>query len=305
VLLARATVSSLLLAVSLALGACGDAETTTTEAGVDSDIGDVLLFEAGDGACEPTCTTCGADDGCGGTCQSGSCPGGAPCVAGKCLSPTTSFLAPPAPGHFYTPNYGYIDGFARNLIFSIGSEAPSTIVYTTDGSTPGTGSPHASSPVTFPIGSSGVIQWFADTGAPEAVHSAGVTIDTRLQTYYGFLVDVPNLGPDGPVAVVAPGATVSGTANWQAWTGPTCPGCRYQLIYGIENAEKGCFWDGTVGAWPGKSQTAGSFSVTAPSAPGTYRVNVTYTLQNDCATGMGTNPFGSRPTQTFAWIVVK
>lgn len=41
--------------------------------------------------CPPACSaaSCGGDDGCGGRCQTGSCPGGTSCVRGSCVSGCT------------------------------------------------------------------------------------------------------------------------------------------------------------------------------------------------------------------------
>ena len=219
---------------------------------------------------------------------------------------TPSHLAPPNPPHFYTPTYGYLDAFARKLVFSIGAEEPATIVYTTDGSTPGAGSPRGASPVRLLLDTDGTqLRWYADNGVAEPAHAANVQIDARLQTYYGYLVDVADLGGGGPVAVVSPGATVSGTANWQGWTSPACPSCRYQVIYGVGATSMGCLYDGAVGAWPGSSGLGAAFTVTAPSVAGLYKVNVTYDLQLSCANAVAKASLGVRPTETIAWIVVK
>jgi hypothetical protein len=47
--------------------------------------------------CVPTCEgkQCGADDGCKGICQTGSCPAGQSCNAGKCMSPVCSSAGKP------------------------------------------------------------------------------------------------------------------------------------------------------------------------------------------------------------------
>ncbi len=263
--------------------------------------------DAGRCVCVPyACTTCGADDGCGNPCQTGSCPGGLGCIAGRCGAATVSFLAPPSPPHFYTGTWGYIDAFARNYIASIGAEDPSTIFYTTDGSAPGPSSPHKPSPMTLGVSTSGMtLRWYADDGIPEGARSATIAIDARLQTYYGYLVDVADLGGGSPIAVVSPGATVNGTANWQAWTMPLCATCRYQLVYGVDDVSAGCLYDGAVGAWPGTSRLSAPFTMTAPATTGVHKVNVTYALQLSCATAMSQSPLGARPTETIAWLVVQ
>jgi hypothetical protein len=266
-----------------------------------------LACDAGACVCAPTgCTTCGADDGCGKRCQTGACPAGLACNAGLCTAATTSYLAPPLPAHFYHPTYGYLDAYPRDQSVAIGAEDPATIVYTTDGSMPGAGSPRKPSPLSIPVVNGTTLKWYADTGLAESpAHAVSIRVDARLQTYYAYAVDSADLGGAGPVVVVAPGATVSGTASWQGWTAPACPGCRYQLIYGVDTTSVGCFYDGAVGVWPGKSVAGSAFSVKAPSTPGAHRLNVTYDLQLSCPGALAQNSLGVRPTQTIGWIVVK
>lgn len=345
----RAAAAAIALAAAGLTGCAGaDGSTPEDDAAADADVGEAPLFEvepgddaqdgscgagcvvcgAADGCggtcqtgacpgnqacsagicvCQPTgCTTCGADDGCGKRCQTGACPPGLACAAGACRAATTSYLAPPLPAHFFHPTYGYLDAYPRNQNVAIGSEAPSTIVYTTDGSTPGAGSPSQPSPLTLPIVNGTALKWFADTGIAETpAHSAAIRVDTRLQTYYAFVVENADLGGAGPVVVVSPGATVSGTASFQGWNAPACPGCRYQLIYGVDTTSIGCFYDGAVGVYPGKSVSGGAFSVKAPSTQGAHRLNVTYDLQLSCAGALAQNSLGVRPTQTIGWIVVR
>lgn len=265
---------------------------------VDTGPADTLIFPPDDAGCTPSCTTCGASDGCGGTCKTGACGGGEACVAGTCVAPTKSHLSP--------GSYAFGSGWAKGITWSIGSEAPATIFYTLDGSTPDGSSASKPAPMDLFLSTSGtVIKWYADDGAKEpTIHSFTANIDTAGQSSYGFIVDKVNLSGKGPVVVVSPGATISGSADYQAWNSSGCPMCRFQLVYGIGTTSEGCLYDWSPGAWSGASGS-GTISVKAPSSAGTYKLNVSYTLQTSCANGMATNPIGSRPTAEIATIVVK
>lgn len=248
------------------------------------------------GPCVPQCTSCGGANGCGGTCATGACSSGT-CVAGKCITPTRSYLSP--------GDYAFGTAWARGITYTIGSEEPATIRYTLDGSTPGPTSPSRPSPAQLSIAASGtVLKWYADNGAREGVQSFTANISSTGQSTYGFVVERTSLGGRGPTIVVTPGATVTGTASYQAWNSTSCPMCRHQLVYGIGSTSAGCLYDWSPGSYPGASGS-GAISVRAPSAPGVYPLNVSYTLQTSCAGGMGTNPLGVRPTARIATIVVR
>lgn len=290
----------------------GAAETATEDAGPDDaappddtsvappeDTGAPdAIFPAEDTGCTPSCTTCGGSNGCGGTCLTGACGAGETCVAGKCIAPTKSYLAP--------GDYAFGTAWARGITWSIGSESPSTIRYTLDGSAPGPTSPSKPSPAEVLIGATGTtLKWYADNGAKEpTVHSFVANILASGQGAYGFIPEKTNLLSKGPVVVVAPGASLTGTVNYTTWVSSGCPACGQQLVYGIGTTSAGCVYHGSPGVYPGASGT-GVISVKAPSTAGTYTLNMTYTLQLSCAAGMATNPLGVRPTAGIATIVVK
>ncbi len=253
-----------------------------------------------DTACTPTCVACGADDGCGNPCMTGSCASGT-CVAGKCTTPVTPTKSYIAPG-----DYAFGTGWARGITWTIGAEAAATIRYTLDGSTPGPTSASKAAPAELFVSTSGtVIKWYADNGAKEAtVHSMTANILTSGQANYGYIVEKTNLGGKGPVIVASPGATITGSAAYQAWNSSGCPMCRFQVVYGVGTSAAGCLYDWSPGAWPGASGS-GSISVKAPSAPGVYDLNVSYTLQVGCAEGIATAPIEVRPTASIGKIVVR
>jgi hypothetical protein len=251
-----------------------------------------------DTACTPSCTTCGAPDGCGGNCMTGSCVFGS-CVAGKCVGPPTkSYLAP--------GDYAFGTAWAKGITWTIGAEEPATIRYTLDGTAPGPTSPSKAAPAELFISTSGtVIKWYADNGAKEATtHSFTANILTSGQTAYGYIVEKTNLGGKGPVIVATPGATITGSATYTAWSSSGCPMCRMQIVYGVGTTSAGCLYDWSPGVWSGATGS-GAISVKAPSTAGVYDLNVSYTLELSCANGMAANPIGVRPTASIGKIVVR
>jgi hypothetical protein len=196
--------------------------------------------------------------------------------------------------------------FVRAIDWTIASEAPSTIRYTTDGSAPTSTSVGGASPVTFPVSASGTdVKWLSDDGATEAVQTFRVMIDSTLQTKYGYVVEDLTLDGTSPVVVVSPGASLAGGAKYQAWVSTGCPLCRQQIVYGIESTPAGCLYDYSPSTWPGQSGT-GTIALTAPSTPGTYKVRVAFALQLSCSDALTTaNPLGVEPTTEVGIIVVK
>ena len=290
-----------------ALGADGDAAAGDAKkdsgkdaaAEVATDTGGAVVDVGPPDTCAPSCATCGGPDGCGDICKTGACGGGASCVAGACVAPTKSWISPLT----YPSSWG---AFAKGISWTLASEAPSTIRMTTDGSDPGPTSSSGPSPLTFFEPTSGTtIKWLADDGAAEPVQSFVVKIDTTLQAGYGYVVEETKLDGVSPVVVVAPGATLDGSAKYQAWVSTACPGCRQQLVYGIDSTAAGCLYDFSPSTWPGASGT-GAMHLVAPSTPGTYRVRVAWALQLSCAAATTTaNPLGVKPTTEVGVIVVK
>ena len=277
----------------------GDATVEDSTASMDTKVDDTKPPPM-DTACTPTCVACGADDGCGKPCLTGSCASGT-CVAGKCTTPVTPTKSYIAPG-----DYAFGTAWAKGITWTIGSEEPSTIRYTVDGSAPGPTSAGKASPAELFIGTSGtVIKWYADNGAKEAtVHSMTANILASGQTAYGYIVEKTNLGGKGPVLVTTPGASISGSATYTAWSNSGCPMCRLQIVYGVGTTSAGCLYDWSPGVWSGTTGSA-PMTLKAPSTPGIYDVNVSYTLEVSCANGMASNPIGVRPTASIGKLIVR
>jgi hypothetical protein len=254
-----------------------------------------------DGGCTPTCASCGAPDGCGGTCKTGPCAGGASCVAGTCVAPTTSWLSP------LTYPSTWTGSFAKAISWTMASESPSTIHYTLDGSAPGPTSTSGASPLTIFVATSATtIKWYADDGVKEpTVHSFVVGIDSALQSGYGYAVDNVKLDGTSPVVVTTAGKVLNGSAKYQAWVGSGCPGCREQIVYGVGSDAQGCLYDYSPSTWPGVSGT-GTMKITAPSTAGTYKIRIAWALQLSCTDALGTaNPLGVKPTTEIGVLIVK
>lgn len=263
-----------------AVGDAGDdgGPDAAPDTGAPSDALPDTIFPKEDTGCTPVCTgACGAPDGCGGACKTGTCPSGETCGDGKCVAPTKSYVAP-------LP-YAGGEGFARSVTFTIDAESAAKIFFTTDGSAPSATSASKAAPGDVILSGTSTLRWYADNGAKEATHTQPITIDAGEQARYAFIVEKVSLNGGGPVVVVSPGATVSGKANVQAWNNPGCPGCRMQVLVGIGSAS-GCVYDWSPGAWPGASTAGASFSVKAPSTAGVHRVTASFQLETSCANGV-------------------
>jgi hypothetical protein len=80
----------------------------------------------------------------------------------------------------------------------------------------------------------------------------------------------------GGNAVTVPGSSsVTVDYTYQVWGDSSmCPGCNYQLVWGLENNWQYCSaWTSpSPGDFPGLSGTGSQFNITAPVTPGTYTI---------------------------------
>jgi hypothetical protein len=182
--------------------------------------------------------------------------------------------------------------------FTIGTALPATIYFTTDGSRPtldGGAVKSAPSPVTIPtpsgVGPDGgalPLQYFADFGAAgdeQVVHTLTVQTAANPINLNSQAQRLKFTDSNGPVVMVAPGATVTGSIDYQAWASTAagyCPGCVIQWVVGVDTVgQVGC--QAVSGSYPGVSGTQ-TFSFTAPTKPGTYVMRQGLSLQFGCST---------------------
>lgn len=184
----------------------------------------------------------------------------------------------------------------RAVTYTLDTPGPSTIHYSLDRSTPTPGTAGTSSGasplvVSLPLYDH-KLKWYADYGPaypPEPLR----TIEARVEVLnpsadFGSITERVSLNGRGPVAVVAPGETVPGSATYQAWRSRdfgTCPTCQLQYVIFLDPstvATNGCVdMVNTYGPYPGRTQNL-SFSVKAPTTPGQYTLRAGITLQAAC-----------------------
>ncbi|GAC1569533.1 MAG: hypothetical protein NVS3B20_00190 [Polyangiales bacterium] len=254
-----------------------------------------------DAACTMGCVTCGAPNSCGGKCTVGACVAGGSCFGGVCATQPVSRISPST----YPGSWG---AFVRGITWTIASDVPATIRYTIDGTTPSAASPGGPSPQSFKVDATGTaIKWYADNGLKEPQRTIIAQIKPSLSSDAGYVVENVKIDGTAPVATVAPGATLNGNMTYQAWVHAACATCRQQIVYGLSNDSKplGCLYDDVPGTFPGKSGTANT-TIKAPSAPGIYKVQVTWVFNGGgCAGAMGGAQLGVHPTTEVGTIIVK
>jgi hypothetical protein len=220
------------------------------------------------------------------------CPPPLSCIASVCTLPGGADAAAPAPNVTAAPGpapllssmFQWCNAYPVDVPLELAADDPSaTIYYTTDGSVPTTSSPHGSSPLAVvPTATSYTVSYFAATaGATSAIASDSYQVATSCQSTWGFVVSNVKLGAGKTVIVDAmPGEMIAASATVQVWSNG-CVGCGVQLVYGIDPTHQGCVYDAAGAAYPGTTQPA-SFTVVAPTTPGTYDVLVRLVFDTDC-----------------------
>jgi hypothetical protein len=190
--------------------------------------------------------------------------------------------------------------YAAVFAVAAASDNPAANVhFTKDQTTPTISSPAGVGVADVGPFTSGVpVQFFAESATGnEPVNSETYIVDASKQTATGYTVTGLDLTNGSPVAVVSPGATITGSASIHDWANNTCPGCILLVVYAIESTAQGCFMQHQPGAWPGGTATW-PITFTAPLVPGTYGVFGSIQEQVNCANAMSVfnvNPMSGEP----------
>ncbi|MBM4395497.1 MAG: hypothetical protein FJ087_07380 [Deltaproteobacteria bacterium] len=81
---------------------------------------------------------------------------------------------------------------------------------------------------------------------------------------------------------VAPGKIVTLLTIFRVSAPAGCPGCRVQVLFGVEGEAVGCIDAGAPAACPGATDDAGGITFAAPSVPGTWNVIAYAALAATC-----------------------
>lgn len=191
--------------------------------------------------------------------------------------------------------------YERPIDWTLAGFNPSTtIFFTTDGGPPSLKSTPAIGSVSFTALADGsTIRW--RTGPNDPARSFKVKVDPALKNGDHYIIQ--RLAFDltkGPVVRVSAGASVTGTVSYTVWSGSYCPGCIIQLKLGT-TAPQTCIHNGGAGVYPGVSKDNVTFTIQAPSTPGTYELKTGFDLQYNCADALN----GGLSTISIGTIIVE
>jgi hypothetical protein len=222
-------------------------------------------------------------------------------------------LMPPALFSFGSPGVApvfWMGNLARPHKVTLAADDPAArIYYTTDGTPATTSSQNALTPITgIMIAQTTTLRWFATSAAGmEPAHMEVYGMSTALQASAGYVVEDVALDGTSPTITATAGQVLAAArATWQIWVQTACPGCRAQLVYGVDGEDQGCLYDQAPGLYPGVSGTAATFTVTAPMTAGYHEVRVAHIEQTSCAAALAAKALTTRPTvERIAVIYVK
>lgn len=299
-------------------GTCVDGQTSRTNCGAKVDCAGAnagSACKAGEvcsaGACAASCgssllncggtcvdpqtskTNCGASATCTGGTVGTACTATQLCIAGKCAY-KESFASIVSPdeteGSTATSGQHFHD-----IDYALATPTPSTIHFTTDGTAPqpgvGTTKSQPSPVVLLAVPGAGAgttIKWFADygpNGGPELEKHAITVTTVAPGNDYGSITQHLKINGGGPAVVVAPGATVTGSIDFQAWASNAsgyCPSCVVQWVVGVDGVGQIACDSYGGGPYPGHSANK-PFTFVAPAQPGRYRIRQAMGLSNSCA----------------------
>jgi hypothetical protein len=202
-------------------------------------------------------------------------------------------------------------GYPKSFPITLAADEPgTTIYYTTDGSMPEEGSPttrNATTPVLgITISANTTVRYFGvGAGEPSMPVSEAFGISsTSPQTNAGYLVTDTTLDGTSPVVIAAPGAMLAARANVQVWVQTSCSGCTAQVVYGVDDIDQGCLYDGGPGVYPGVTTPGKTFTVRAPMAPGVHEVRIAHIEYLTCAEAMASRALQTRPTLARIGVIV-
>ncbi len=202
-------------------------------------------------------------------------------------------------------------GYPKSFSITLAADEPgTTIYYTTDGSMPDETSTATSSSTTpirgITISSTATVRYFGvSSGGKSGVTSEDFAISaTTPQTNAGYLVTGMTLDGSSPVVIASKGATLAARANVQAWVQSDCPACAAQVVFGVDDQDQGCLFDGGPGVYPGVTATGKMFNVRVPMTAGVHEVRIAHIEQTSCAAAMATKALQTRPTVARIGVIV-
>jgi hypothetical protein len=203
-------------------------------------------------------------------------------------------------------------GAPKSFSITLAADQPgATIFYTTDGTPPDVNSTTTMSSATpirgITISANTTVQYFAmqSNGARGMTKAEDYKIDMMSATSNaGYLVTGVTLDGTSPVVIAAPGATLAAKASVQTWVQTGAGSNSAQVVYGVEDDDQGCLFDGQSGTYPGNSVASKAFNVKAPMTPGVYDVNIVHIEELSCATAIMKGAIKARRPYTLSRIGV-
>jgi hypothetical protein len=190
--------------------------------------------------------------------------------------------------------------YPKSFAITLASDEPgTTIYYTTDGSMPDETSTSTSSAPTpvggITISASAMVRYYGVSLAGVGdITSESYAIDgPKTQPLAGYLVTNVTLDGTSPTVTATKGATLGARANVQFWVQGDCPGCKGQLVYGVDDTDQGCIYDEVPGSYPGVTMIK-TFNVKVPNTAGIHEVRIAHTEQLSCADALAMNTLVKR-----------
>jgi hypothetical protein len=199
-------------------------------------------------------------------------------------------------------------GYPKSFAITLAADEPgTTIYYTTDGSMPDMTSASSATPLKgITISANTMVRYFGVfDGVASDVASEMFSIDAAsAQSNAGYLVTNVTLDGTSPVVIAARGAVLAAKASVQTWVQSNCAACAAQVVYGVDDMDQGCLFDGGPGVYPGNTVASKSFNVRAPMTPGVHEVKLAHIEQTSCAAAMAARSLATRPTLARIGVII-